>query len=165
MSVFNFTLNIILQQAFVPMSIQCLMVELFVLTDKFSRQKLERRLYRYQYLFNIWCLLTAFNKCTAPLADILVKQLLFCSFVAVSICYFSLVFSSHAFAHFQKGTVQLMSLLSSRKYGARGLAEIAAFSAQFFFPWIVQFNSLLFLSLIEPLGHAEKKPSTLTVIF
>ena len=81
------------------------MVELFVLTDKFSRWKLERRFYRYQYLFNIWCLLAEFNKRTAPLADILVKRLLFCSFVAVSICCFSLILSSHAFAHLQKGTV------------------------------------------------------------
>lgn len=90
-------------------SVYSSMVEFFVITQKFNTVKLERRIYKYRYLFNTWCLLTEFKQCVDPLADILIKghhhlfSLLYCT------C-FSLRshFSFHDFAHLQKGAAWTM---------------------------------------------------------
>lgn len=97
MSVFNFNLNVILEEAFVSMSVQSLVVELFLIAQNelflIHSLKPGRGIYRDKYLFNIWCLLAEFKE-GAPLAGTVMEGLSLCSFVAI----FYLLFFLSAFS-------------------------------------------------------------------
>lgn len=100
MSVFNFNLNVILEEAFVSMSVQSLVVELFLIAQKFHSLKPGRGIYRDKYLFNIWCLLAEFKE-GAPLAGTVMEGLSVHLSLSSICCFSSLLFlfSSLPFAH------------------------------------------------------------------